>query len=412
MAGRVTNKLSARFVATVTEPGRYGDGGNLHLAVSPTGARSWLLIFRHGGRQREMGLGPARDVPLAKARVLAAEARALLADGVDPLEHRRRVAEEADKAAQRVPTFGEAADALIEAMAPAWRNPKHRAQWRMTLGRARDGKGDLTGEGYCLGLADRPVDEITTADVLAELRPIWQAKPETAARIRGRIEAVLSAAKAEGHRTGENPALWRGHLDRLLPPRTKLSRGHHAALPYVDAPEFMRRLRLADGFAAKALEFTILTAARSGEVRGATWAEIDIDAKVWTVPAARMKGAREHRVPLSGAAMTVLETVRPYRRADDIVFRGAKLYAPLSDMSLSAVLRRMKASTITVHGFRSTFRDWAGDATAFARDVAEAALAHAIRDSVEAAYRRGDALEKRRELMDAWARFLGSGVPG
>ena len=406
MAGRAINKLSARFVATVSEPGRYGDGGNLHLAVSPSGARSWLFLYRYGGRQREMGLGPARDVPLAKARALSADARALLAEGVDPIEHRRKVAEEAEKAARRVPTFGEAADALIEAMEPAWRNPKHRAQWRMTLGRVRNKRGELTGEGYCLALADQPVNEITTADVLAVLKPLWQAKPETASRIRGRIEAVLSAAKAQGHRTGENPALWRGHLDHLLPARAKLSRGHHAALPYTDAPAFMTRLRASEGLGARALEFAILTAARSGEVRGATWTEIDLDAKLWTVPAVRMKGGREHRVPLSDPAMAVIEAVKPRRRVDDLVFPGTKLYAPLSDMSLSAVLRRMKAPGITVHGFRSAFRDWAGDATAFPRDVAEAALAHAIRDSTEAAYRRGDALQKRRELMAAWASYL------
>ncbi|WP_020187652.1 integrase arm-type DNA-binding domain-containing protein [Methylopila sp. 73B] len=408
MAKRELNRLTARTVATIKDAGRYADGGNLHLVVSPSGSKSWLMIYRHGGRQREMGLGPARDVTLAEAREKAADARRMLLGGLDPIEERRRQAEEVSRAAKRTPTFGEAADELIAAMSPSWRNSKHSAQWGMTLSRVRDAAGNLTDGGYCVAIRDKPVDEISTADVLEVLKPIWTSKPETASRLRGRIEAVLSAAKAQGLRFGENPALWRGHLDRLLPKRTKLSRGHHAAVPYADMPAFMIRLRAAPGMGARAVEFAILTAARSGEVRGATWSEIDMDARLWRVPPARMKAAAEHVVPLSEAAMAVLEAVQPLKRdSGSVIFPGPRSGAELSDMSLSAVLRRLKVDAVP-HGFRSAFRDWAGDQTTFPREVAEAALAHTLRDAVERAYRRGTALEKRRELMTVWADYLQS----
>ena len=288
--------------------------------------------------------------------------------------------------------FAEAANALIESMEPSWRNPKHRAQWRMTL------------SVYCASIASRPVEGINTDDVLRVLKPLWLSKPETASRLRGRLERVLDFAKARGMRSGDNPARWRGHLDALLPRPQKLTRGHHKAMPFDDVPSFAAALRSMDGGAPRALEFALLTAARSGEVLGARWQEIDLEKKLWTVPASRMKGGREHRVPLSDRATEIVREMAK-RRLSDFVFPGAKPGKPLSAMALEMVMRRVKAE-FTVHGFRSAFRDWAGERTAFAREVAEAALSHLIGDSVERAYRRGDALEKRRNLMDAWASFL------
>lgn len=399
---RSVNRLTARLVASIREPGRYADGGGLYLLVTSR-QKSWTFVYVRQGRRRELGLGSAATVSLADARRKAEAIRRQLADGVDPLAAKQEA--ERDR---RTPTFGEMADRHIAAMEPSWRNDKHRAQWAMTLGRSRDRDGNLTGQGYCLELANRRVDEITTEDVLAVLKPIWSTKPETASRVRGRIEAVLDAAKAAGYRTGENPATWRGHLALLLPRRQKLKRGHHPAMPYADVPPFMARLRTAPGMGALALRFAILTAARSGEVRGARWAEIDLDERTWTVPAARMKGGRPHRVPLSEPAVKILRELAVMRPEDDdgsaLVFPGLR-GRPLSDMSLSAVLRRLGFGHVTVHGFRSSFRDWAGDRTNFPREVAEAALAHVI-GGVEGAYRRSDAFEKRRRLMDAWGAYL------
>jgi integrase len=261
----------------------------------------------------------------------------------------------------------------------------------------------MTLTKYAAPLRDKPLDAIQTDDVLSVLTPLWQTKNETASRLRGRIERVLDAARAKGLRSGENPARWRGHLDHLLPKRQKLSRGHHAALPYADVPELVADLRNREGAAALALEFLILTAARSGEVLGAKWNEIDRDAKVWTVPAERMKAGREHRVPLTQRALQILATVEQVRTGD-YVFPGQRHGRPLSVMSMEMLLRRMKVD-VTVHGFRSSFRDWAGECTSFPREIAEAALAHTVGDETERAYRRGDALEKRRKLMAAWASF-------
>lgn len=390
---RAINKLSARFVATVTEPGRHSDGAGLYLAVTTSGARKWVFMFRFDGKQREMGLGSARDVPLAKAREKAAEVRAILAEGRNPLEVRR--AAQAETA--RLPTFGQVADAHIDGMEAGWRNPKHVAQWRMTL-----------GDTYCATIRQKPVDQVSTDDVVSILRPIWLSKAETAARLRGRIEAVLSSAKVQGHRTGENPATWRGHLALLLPPRKKLQRGHHPALEYKQMPGFIAKLRAANGVAARALEFLIATAARTGEITGATWGEFDFDQKVWVIPAERMKSGRTHRVPLTDRALEVVEGMKVLRLTgapDEVVFPGRKDGSTLSDMSLKAVLKRLGHGSITSHGFRSSFRDWAGDATSFPRDLAEAALAHAVGDQTERAYRRGDALARRREMMEAWSRF-------
>lgn len=353
-----------------------------------------------------MGLGPSPKVKLMEAREKAGEVRGLIKGGIDPIEDRRAAA----KPVEKVKTFGEVADDYIKANAPGWRNSKHVAQWVMTLSRVRDGDGNLTEAGYCVSIRGKPVDQIDTEAVLGVLTPIWTELPETAARVRGRIEAVLDFARVKGLRSGENPARLRGHLDHLLPRRRKKDRGHHAAMPFEDVPAFVAKLHLVRGVSAWALEFLILTAARSGEVREARWNEIDLKNKLWTVPAARMKGGREHRVPLPNRAVDLLRTVAALRPAENgeqaLVFPGAKRSRPLSDMALTMLLRRNAEGEPTVHGFRSAFRDWAGDRTSFPREVAEAALAHAVGNEVEAAYRRGDALEKRRKMMDAWAGFM------
>ncbi|MFK8253051.1 tyrosine-type recombinase/integrase [Ancylobacter terrae] len=393
---KAVNKLSARTVATLAEPGRYSDGAGLYLQVSPSGAKSWLFMFKRDGKRREAGLGSVRDVSLAEARQKAADARKLLDAGKDPLEERRS-ASAAEKARRGKPTFGEVADDLVDRIAPGLRNEKHIAQWRMTL-----------GPTYCEAIRSKPVDEITTDDILAVLEPVWNEKAETASRIRGRIERVLDAARVRGLRTGENPALWRGHLDSLLPKRQKHQRRHHAAMPYQDVPALVKRLAAGDGVSSRALELLILTAARSGEVMGATWGEFDLKAAVWTVPAARMKAGREHRVPLCARAVVIVEGMRTLRMTDDdgaFVFPGARSGKPLSVMAFEMQMRRMECD-FTVHGFRSSFRDWAGEETHFPREVAEAALAHTVGNAVERAYRRGDALEKRRKLMVAWEAFL------
>jgi integrase len=381
-------KLTARAAAT-TKPGRYGDGAGLYLVVSPSGARKWVYRFSYAGKVTEAGLGSADLVSLAEARAKAHEARKLLETGKNPIEAKRQAAMiETGK-----PTFGAVADALIAAKEIEWRNEKHRAQWRTSL------------TEFAAPLRSRPVDGIDTAAVLAVLTPLWQTKPETASRVRGRIEAVLDAAKAQGHRTGENPAAWRGHLEHLLPKRGKLTRGHHAAMDYPDVPAFVAKLRECDAIAAIALEFCILTATRSGEVYGARWSEIDMTAKVWTVPAGRMKAAREHRVPLSDRALAILEKLFE-SRTGDFVFPSPRGQQPLSHVAMAKVMRRLEVEQATVHGFRSAFRDWTGNETQSPREVAEAALAHVVGDKAEQAYRRGDALEKRRALMDAWANFI------
>jgi integrase len=380
-------KLTARAAAT-TKPGRYGDGGGLYLVVSPSGARKWVYRFTYAGKVTETGLGSADVVSLAEARRKAHEARRLLDAGENPIVAKRKAA--ALRAG--VPTFGTVADAFVKAKENEWRNEKHKAQWRASL-------TDLV-----VPLRALPIDEIDTAAVLSVLKPIWQAKPETASRLRGRIEAVLDAAKAQGYRTGENPAAWRGHLAHLLSKRGKLSRGHHAAMDYRDVPAFVAKLRECGTIAAMALEFCLLTAARSAEVYGARWSEIDMTAKVWILPAERMKGAREHRVPLCVRAVNLLEMLRAARTCD-YVFSSPRGSKPLSHVAMAKVMHRLQIAGPTVHGFRSAFRDWAGNETHFAREVAEAALAHVIGDAAERAYRRGDALEKRRELMAAWANY-------
>jgi integrase len=284
-------------------------------------------------------------------------------------------------------------------MRPSWRNEKHAAQWEMTL---RD---------YAAPIRRRAVGEITTDDVLSVLKPFWNEKPETASRLRGRIERVLDAAKAQGLRSGENPARWRGHLDQLLPKRQRLTRGHHAAMDYAELPVFMMELKARQATAARALEFAILTAARSGEVLEARWHEIDLDRAVWSIPAARMKAGREHRVPLSKEALELIKALHEVSQGE-AVFSGQKAGKPLSVMALAMVLRRMKIAGVTVHGFRSAFRDWAAECTNFANEVCEAALAHVIENKAEAAYRRGDLFEKRRKLMEAWATYCATPTVG
>jgi integrase len=387
---RQVNRLNARAVATITEHGRHADGGGLYLSVSPNGGRRWVFLYRWHGKPTEIGFGSARDVTLARARELARQARSNLAEGLNPKDARKP---------SGGATFGECADRVIDAMRPSWRNEKHAAQWKMTL------------QKYAAPLRPLPVDKIGTDDVLSVLKPLWNAKPETASRLRGRIERVLDAAKARGLRSGENPARWRGHLDQLLPKRQRLTRGHHAAMAYADVPAFIKDLQSRQATAALALEFAILTAARSGEVLGARWDEFDLDRAIWTVPAERMKAAREHRVPLSPRPLRIVTELED-SRTSDFVFPGQKPDRPLSGMSLEMVLRRMKIEGATVHGFRSSFRDWAAECTNFPNEVCEAALAHVIENKAEAAYRRGDLFEKRRKLMDAWAAYCATPKTG
>lgn len=396
--GRALNRLSARKVQTLTEPGRFADGDGLYLVVDDSGAKRWVLIYRLAGRRREMGLGALNRVPLARARESAAEARILIAGGVDPIEARRT--------AQNAPslmspkTFGDVASDYMEAREQSWKNPVHRRQWRQTL------------EIQAAALWAMPVASVDTEAVLSVLRPIWHEKPETAKRMRGRIERVLNAARAAGHRVGENPALWRGHLELLLPSIPKLTRGHHPALNYRDVPAFARALRLRSATSARALEFIILTAARSGEARGMTWDEVDLAAALWIVPKERMKMRREHRVPLSRPAISLLSAQLTAGAEPDALVFPNRNGGQLSDMAFEALLRRTGDTKITTHGFRSSFRDWAGDETQHPREIIEAALAHSVGDSTERAYRRGDALEKRRLLMDDWAHFVcESGAP-
>lgn len=381
--GRGINKLSARFVETAKKAGRHSDGGGLYLLVDKTGAKRWVFMFVRGGRRTELGLGSLTAIGLVKARQLAAQAREAIATGKDPRTVR-------GPSGGAVVTFGTAADAYIDAQAPRFRNAKHLDQWRMTL-----------GDTYCASLRRIPVHEVGVDNVLAVLSPIWLTKAETASRLRGRIERVLDAARVRCERTGENPARWRGHLSHLLPKHNGLVRGHHRALPWQEMPTFMARLRAVDTMAAHCLEFVILTTARTGEAINAEWPEIIDD--VWTVPPERMKAGREHRVPLCRRALAIIESHRGI--SERWVFPGQRLNRPLSNMALLKLLRDMKVDA-TSHGFRSTFRDWAGDQTAYAEEVIEMCLAHTVGNKVRLAYRRGDMLDARRLLMDDWAKFL------
>jgi integrase len=415
--GRLTAATvrAAKHPSNSQRPIRIGDGDGLYLQVAPGHTKSWLLRYTLRGKAREMGLGPVGElpagVPLAKARALAGEARALLRDGRDPLVEREtvRVARRRAEVEAGERTFRAAATALVDSKRSGWRNAKHAAQWLATL------------EAHALPMiGDLPVAAVGTDEVLRVLRPIWERIPETASRVRQRIEAVLDAARVKGWRTGENPARWKGHLAGELPQPRKVKRvRHRPALAWQDVSAFLSALTERDGISALALRFVILTAARTGEVRGMRWREVDLEAKVWVVPGDRMKAGRLHRVALSPAALAALAEVRPLmKRFDDLVFPGGRQGKPLSDMALSEVVRRMnegvedgapprwrdaEGRAVVPHGFRSTFRDWAGETRPEGREVVEAALAHTIKDKAEAAYARSDLLEKRRPLMDAWA---------
>jgi integrase len=411
---RRPGKLKALNVERLKAVGMYGDGGGLYLQVTGAGAKSW--IFRYWVRERdpatgqplrdaitnkvrgvsrEMGLGSFNVVTLDEARDLADKYRRLRHQGVDPIDGRRAAREQAAFDAARAISFKDAATAYIAAHRAGWRNEKHAAQWGTTL------------EAYAYPeFGAVSVQSIDTALVMKVLEPIWSTKPETASRVRGRVEAILDWATARGFRKGENPARWRGHLNNLLPAPAKVRMAkHYVALPYTELPTFLVALRQQEGHAARALEWTILTAARTGDTIGATPDEIREREKLWTIPGERMKAGKEHRVPLSARALAIVDAMKPLRGATRFLFPGGKQGKPLSNMAMTEVLRRMGRGDITVHGFRSTFRDWAAERTEFPNEVAEMALAHAVGNKVEAAYRRGELLEKRRGLMEAWAEY-------
>jgi integrase len=391
-------ELGALAVQRLNEPGLHFVGGvaGLALQVKATASRSWILRATVGGKRRDIGLGGFPDVTLAQAREKARALREQVRQGIDPVAERRAAIGRLKAEQAAAMTFEKAARTYVEAHEASWRNPKHAQQWRSTL------------EQYAYPvMGSALLRDIELRHVMAVLSPIWQEKTETASRLRGRIERVLDWATVCGHREGLNPARWKGHLDKLLARPAKIAKiEHHAALPVTEVGDFMARLCKAEGVGARALEFTILTAARSGEVRGATWSEIDLDEAVWTVPAERMKAGREHRVPLTPSAVALLKAL-PRMAGTDHVFVAAR-GGRLSDMTLTAVLRRMGVDAVP-HGFRSTFRDWAAECTNHAREVAEMALAHTIENKVEAAYRRGDLFTKRRRLMEDWAAFCAAG---
>jgi integrase len=387
---RKQNLLTTRNIESAKEPGRYSDGNGLYLVVRSGGSRQWAFLYRRDGKLKEMGLGsPAKGITLARARDLRDEARGVMALGADPLEVRRQ----SEQAGSGIPNFGAYALALVERIEEGFSNPKHRQQWKNTL------------QTYCGPIWAKRIDEVDTVGLLACLTPIWQAKPETASRLRGRIERVLNSARAEGLRKGENPAAWRGHLDATLPKPKKLTRGHHAALPYAEMPKFMSDLRSRPALAALALELAVLTATRTSEVLNARWAEFDLDAGLWTIPAERMKARREHRVALSKRALALVNELAE-ARSSQYVFPGQKPGQPLSNMAMLMLLERMgRRGALTSHGFRSTFSDWASEVSPYSSELRETALAHTIGNKAEAAYRRGDALEKRRAMMEAWAQW-------
>ncbi len=415
MPRKLSNALSHKTVLSA-KPGRHADGGGLHLLVKETGARSWVYRFMLKGKSRDVGLGAAGQggISLSAARDLALALRLKVKAGIDPLDERQREASAALASAQAEQiagiTFKAVAVAYMGTNEASWRNDKHRQQWRNTL------------ESYVYPvMGELPVADIGTAHVLKILEPIWQDKSETASRIRGRIETVLDAAKARGYREGENPARWRGHIAQILPARSRLTRGHHPALPYEALPGFFGALRSRSATAALALEFAILTAARTGEVLEAVWHEVDLDKAIWTIPAARMKGGKEHRVPLSARALEILREVEPL--GSETLFCGSG-GGKLSSMAMAMLLRRMhdadlkgggagyfdpKAKRLaTPHGFRSSFRDWADERTGYPHEMKEMALAHTIGNKAEAAYRRGDMFDKRRRLMADWATYCAS----
>jgi integrase len=396
---RATGRLTALKVEKAKKPGMYADGGGLYLRVTPEGTKNWVLRFMIDRRPRWMGLGPVSLYGLQEARAKALDARRLRHEGIDPIDARR-----AQRARQRLDaakaiTFAECAESYVASHRAGWRNDKHASQWPATL---------ATYAEPIIGAL--PVQAVDTGLVLKVIEPIWTEKPETANRLRGRVERILDWAKVRGYRDGENPARWRGHLDKLLPARAKVRRvEHHAALPFPDLPSFLVALRDEEGMAARALEFLILTAARTGEVIGAQWGEIDMGERTWTIPADRMKAGKEHRVPLCERALEILAELKAAEGAADIggqpVFTGAKRGRPLSNMAMLMTLRRMKRGDLTAHGFRATFKTWAAECTSVQNEIIEAALAHTLGGKVEQAYMRGDLFEKRRRLMEQWGTF-------
>lgn len=395
---RSIGRLTALKVEKAKEPGMYGDGGGLYLRVSDTGAKNWILRFMLDRRPRWMGLGPLTLYGLADARARALDARRKRHDGIDPIEARRAERARRRLDAAKAITFKQCAEDYINSHRAGWRNAKHKYQWPATL----------SAYAYPV-IGTMPVQAVDTGLVLKVLQPLWTAKPETAGRVRQRMESILDFAKVRGYRDGENPARWRGHLDKLLPARSRVREVEHlAALPYAELPAFMANLRTREAVAARALEFLILAAARTGEAVGARWHEIDLRGKVWAVPAPRMKAHRQHRVPLSPRALAVLDEMQAARQGDNpdaFVFAGSKPGKPLSNMAFLMLLRRMGLYNLTVHGFRATFKTWASERTSFQNEIVEAALAHVIGDKVEQAYRRGDMFEKRRRLMQQWATY-------
>lgn len=398
------NRLTARAVATIDTAGLHADGGGLYLSTTG-GGRRWVFVYSKDGKRREMGFGSARagGVTLAAAREAARNARGVLAAGGDPIANRlalRAAESEGVTAATPSPvaTFGAFAKEYIASVEDGWRNPIHRQQWRNSL------------EQHAACIWETPIDQVGTDSVLAVLQPIWRTKPETASRVRGRIEKILSAAKARGLRSQDaaNPAQWRGHMDVLLGKRQRLTRGHHAAMDYADVPAFMARLASRDAMSAYALRFLILNASRSGEVLGARWGEVE--GGIWTVPADRMKAGALHTIPLSPAALEILEHVGS-GQPDEFIFKGSKPKQPLSAMAFAMLLRRMSSADVTTHGFRSSFKDWCANETEFPDELSEEALAHTIGSAVRRAYRRSAALERRKALMIAWSNYVSITTP-
>ena len=393
-------KLTVLKIDAMKRPGRYGDGGGLYLQVRGPETKSWLFRYMMNGKARSMGLGPYPVIGLAKARKAALKARLSIFEGVDPLDAKAAtsIAEKAEVLAGT--TFRQAAEAYMKANGAKWGNERHAAQWQSTL----------AAYAYPV-IGDKPVQAVETSDIVKILQPIWHTKTETASRLRGRVETVLAYATTHGMRQGENPARWRGHLEHALPKRSEVAKvEHHPALPWREVPTFVTTaLAGEDGVSGMALRFLIATAARTGEVLGAKWGEIDLKGKIWIVPAERMKAGREHRVPLNDIAMSVLLKMAELdQRPDGHVFPGQKDGRSLAAMAILRILRRIGRGDLTSHGFRSSFRDWCAEATDYPREVAEMALAHTISDKVEAAYRRGDLMEKRVALMAEWSAFLTS----
>ena len=399
---RLTERSLHALIARAAETGKRGthrDGGGLLFNTYPARTASWSLDIRDSGKRHNVGIGGYPSVSLKAAREKADTLKGQLRwEGINPLAAKR------EGKARRIacPTFAAAAQRYIEAHKAAWKNPKHAAQWGATLSTYAYPKfGDLS------------VSAVETAHVLEALEPIWATKPETASRLRGRIESILDYAKAHKWRQGENPAAWKGHLSLTLPARSKVRKvEHHAALPWRETATFMATLRQQAGVGSLALQFAILTAGRSGEIRGMTWDEVDLDEAVWAIPAGRMKAKREHRVPLSEPALLILRQMAVGRAPGQLIFPGQRPGRSLSDMSLTAVLRRMKRGALTAHGFRSSFRDWASETTTYPNELLEMALAHVVGSKTEAAYRRGDMFERRRRLMADWADYCGGKMAG